>query len=361
MTPDEMQMKIAEMLEGKLKELDLSNAVSSILAKRLDEMGIKRPGDLPPVDEKDWNMSRKAEDFFRGVVFGRRTCVHPTNVKALSEGTDSAGGYLVPTEYIAELVKRLPELSELYPYVRNIPVKSNAGTMPALLTDIEMSWDEAENAALDETDPVFTQVSYSIHRCNALSKMSAELVEDADPGMIGVITELFTEAVAAERDKMIATGNGSTQPQGLASATVSVVSVSGSITFAKLREIEFLLKKKYRKGARWVVGNTALRYVMSLKDDNGRPLFNGGNIDAGVQPTLLGYPISQQDDLASTEMYLGDLKRYLWFDRRKVTIGQTDVGGDAFAYNQVWTKLIERCDGKLALGEAFVKGVAITG
>jgi len=110
--------------------------------------------------------------------------------KALSEGTPSAGGYLVPDSYRAELVARLPELSDLYPHVRVIPVDSDAGSMPSLATDVTITWGRAENEAITETDPAFGQVSWSIVNMSALTYLSRELVSDGNPGLIGVITEL---------------------------------------------------------------------------------------------------------------------------------------------------------------------------
>ena len=74
-----------------------------------------------------------------------------------------------------------------------------------------------------------------------------------------------------------------------------------------------------------------------------------------------GSTVSQQDDLADSVIFIGDLSNYLWFDRGEMGIESTNEGGDAFANHQTWIKVWERVDGKVALPEAFVKGTGITG
>jgi len=281
--------------------------------------------------------------------------------KALSEGTPSAGGYLVPDSYRAELVARLPELSDLYPHVRVIPVDSDAGSMPSLATDVTITWGRAENEAITETDPAFGQVSWSIVNMSALTYLSRELVSDGNPGLIGVITELFSDAIAAERDKKIALGTNSSQPEGILSATgVSTVSgCSGALTYNKLVSLKFALARKYHRNARWLMNETSLGWVHKISDDNGMPILHDALISDDV-PRILGLPFSTQADIDDGLIVIGDLSRYFWFDRRRMEIETTTSGGDTFKKHQVGIKVVERVDGAVALGEAFKKSGVFT-
>ena len=283
--------------------------------------------------------------------------------KALSEGTDSAGGYLVPNEYRAELIRRVPELSELFPHVRRIPVISDSGQYPKLSTDVNITWGRAENAALTATDPVFTNLSWTVRNMSAVTTLSRELVSDANPNIVETITQLFSEAVSAERDKMIAIGggSGSSQPEGIYSAAgLSSVAVGGALTYAKLVELKFALSRKYHRNARWVLNSTNLQRITGITDDNGQPIFRDALV-AGETPRILGKEYAVQDDLPDAAILFGDLSQYFWFDREAMAIESTSTGGDAFVKHQVAVKVIERCDGKLALAEAFVKATGITG
>ena len=203
----------------------------------------------------------------------------------------------------------------------------------------------AESDAVTETDPAFTHLAWTVRNMSAITYLSRELVSDANPGIVETITALFSEAVAAERDKMIALGNGSSQPEGIYSASgVAGVAVNGALTYAKLVELKFALKRKYHRTARWVFNSTNLQRITGLTDDNHLPIFRDALV-AGETPRILGKEYSVQDDLPSAVIFFGDLSQYLWFDRERMVIESTTTGGDTFKKHQVAVKLVERCDG----------------
>lgn len=292
--------------------------------------------------------------------------------KALSEGVSSAGGNLVPTEFRSEIIARLPEEAELAPFVRVVPVRAQSGSIPSLSSDISILWrggstSPAENQTFHESEPALGTVSWSLKRADAITRISRELVSDSQPPVIEFITRLFQEAIARERDRMIAVGSGAgatagTQPVGLENTALpesNILSVGGALTFAKLVSLEHALKRKYRQRARWVMNSNNLHRAFALTDTTGRPLFTREYSAGAPQAMLMGYPVSVQDDLADGNIFFGDLSCYIWFDREEMGIESTSAGGDAFANHQVWVKVWERADGKLAIPEAFVKGTGI--
>jgi len=359
---DKLAAEISARMGGQL-----GSVVTDLVHEKLHELGLtavdRKHGIFPGVDGADSPTRTPAE---RARAFLRSAILHTEPAdeivrKALSEGTDSAGGYLVPSEYRAELIRRLPELSELYPFVRRVPVISDSGEYPKLDTDVTITWGRAENEAITETSPVFAHLQWTVRNMSAITYLSRELVSDANPNIVDTITSLFSEAVAAERDRMIAIGNGSNQPQGIYSAAgVESVAVNGALTYAELVEIKFALSRKYHRNARWVLNSTNLQRITSITDDNNQPIFRDALV-AGESPRILGKEYSVQDDLPDSVIFFGDLSHYLWFDREQMLIESTTTGGDTFRKHQVAVKVVERCDGKLALAEAFVKGTGITG
>ena len=345
---------VSDLVQEKLNDLGLT----SVDRKHGMFPGIPGAGDDAP--GMVLTKAERARAFLRSAIFHSEPGDEIVR-KALSEGTNNAGGYLVPTEYRAELIKRLPELSELFPFVRKVPVITDAGEYPKLDTDVTITWGRSENAAVTETDPVFAHLTWTVRNMSAITYLSRELVSDANPGIIETITSLFSEAVAAERDKMIAIGDGSTQPEGIYSAAgLSSVAVGGSLTYAKLVELKFELKRKYHRNARWLLSSTNLQRVTSITDDDNLPIFRDALV-AGESPRILGRPYSIQDDLPDSVIFFGDLSHYLWFDRERMIIESTSTGGNTFAKHQVAVKVVERCDGKLGITEAFVKATGVTG
>ncbi len=348
---DRVGPMVVEILDEKIKSLGLD---------RVDRKHGIFP-DAEAVRGSDLSRAGKAKLFLKGAILHCDPGVETVR-KALSEGSDGAGGYLVPAEYREELVKRLPELSELFPHVRKVPVASDSGDYPKLSGDVSITWGRAENAGLTETDPTFTQVTWTVQNMSAITYMSRELACDSNPNIVDTITDLFSEAVAAERDKVIAVGKtGDSQPEGIYSASgLSSVATVGTLSYADLVEIKYTLKRKYQRNARWVMNSTNMQRITALTDDNGQPLIRDA-MWAGAKPHILGNEFSVQDDLPDDIILFGDLSQYYWFDREQMVIESTSTGGDTFKKHQVAIKVVERCDGKLALAEAFVKGAGITG
>jgi HK97 family phage major capsid protein len=297
--------------------------------------------------------------FFKAVLGGDLL-----QAKDLSGSTPSAGGVLVPEGFRQEVIRRLPEAAELAPHVRTVPVTTDTGSMPSLTTDISVTWRSAggsENTAFGATDPVLGSVSWALKRADAITKLSRELVADGGPSVVQFVTDLFREAIARERDRVIAVGDGAAEPQGIAGTTLGAVAIDAAIDFGGLVAIEQSLPRKYRRRARWLMSGTNLQRIYSLADTQGRPIFVRDMVGGVPEARLLGYPVSQQDDLPDDTVWFGDLGYYLWFDRNEMGIESTNAGGDAFANHQTWIKVWERVDGKLGLPEAFVKGTGITG
>lgn len=338
---------MAEVVDQKIKDLGLD---------RVDRKFSLFPGTEDPAS----GTATRAAAFLRAAILHSEP-VDGVVRKALSEGSDGAGGYLVPTEYRGELLRRLPELSELYPFVRTVPVITDSGDYPKLSTDVTITWGRAENDDLTDTDPTFDHLTWTVRNMSAITYMSRELASDANPGIVQTVIDLFSEAVAAERDKMIAIGDGSTQPGGIYSASgLTAIAVDGALSYAKLVEIKYGLARRYHRNARWVMSSANLQRVTGLIDDNGQPIMRDALV-AGETPIILGKPFSVQDDLPDHTLFFGDLSQYMWFDRQRMIIESTTTGGDTFKKHQVAIKVVERCDGKLALSEAFVKGTGITG
>jgi HK97 family phage major capsid protein len=348
-----------DQLEGFVGEI--SEKMEPMIQKSIRDFTESFSANLPAGNKamcltgKEASKESEVAGFFKAMLNGDHY-----SAKALSGSTDSAGGYLVPAGFRDEVVARLADSAELAPYVRTVPVSSDAGSIPSLATDISVTWRNAatsENTSFGESSPVFSSIAWALKRADAFTKISRELVADSAPSIIDFITNLFREAISKERDRVIAVGDGSTEPEGLSvNTSIDEVTIDTSVSFADLVELEQSLKRKYRRNARWIMNGTNLQSIYSLTDSQGQPIFMRDVVGGIPESRILGYQVSQQDDLADDTIIFGDLSYYLWFDRGEMGIESTTEGGDAFANHQTWIKVWERVDGKVALPEAFIKG-----
>ena len=121
--------------------------------------------------------------WIRGTVFRReddlRWCrEHGMEARALNEGSNSAGGYLVPDEFAARVIRlvedygTMPGACERVTLARdvmNIP-KRNSGTTAYFV---------GEGSAITESEPTFSQVTLNAVKLAVATRLSSEVLEDS--------------------------------------------------------------------------------------------------------------------------------------------------------------------------------------
>ena len=367
LTPEEAldPAAIAAALQEKMGP-QIAEIVASAVDAKVKEFGLDKvdlkhgmfPG-LVDVGEGD-SLDVRMGKMYRLAI----TAPAAFEVKAMSEGTTTAGGYLVPDDERMEIIKRAVALTQLYPTCKRYQTTRDAVKTPSLTTDVEVSWDEAENASFDESDPALGQTSFTIHRMNALTYFSRELVADSVINVVEMVRELFAETVGAERDKMIVVGDGSNQPEGIFSASgITTVSAIGDVGYATLLEMDETVLEQYRTDPTccWITNQTVRRYLRGITDDNDRPLFESP-FERGAPYMFMDHPIHVNANVPTGEIWLGPLSKYWVMDREQLGFETTTTGGDTFKKHQVALKLWERWDGKLTYKTScMVKGTGITG
>src|SRR4030095_1274621 len=97
-------------------------------------------------------------DVLRALITGPR---NELERRALSEGTDSAGGYTVPDILMARWIDRLRNaLTVVQAGAVTVPLTSDVTKIARLLTDPPPAWG-AENAPVAESDPVLEAVTFA--------------------------------------------------------------------------------------------------------------------------------------------------------------------------------------------------------
>lgn len=349
LTPEQLTDLVAAQIEKAVKDLGLD---------KIDKkFGVMPNEEDPNGDEfKDLKPAEKVQKFFKALVFK-----DTATIKALGEGTDSAGGYLVPEEFKAMLIEALPDYTVMRPVVTVMPVSTLTGHIPTLTGKPGAEWG-TENTAMNEQTAQFGEVLYTLNRLQSLIPMSRELVADANIDMVQLLTRLFAEAFAAEEDRAMTAGTGTGQPKGFTTETISSTTIAGaSLAYVDVAGLLSLLKTQYRRRAVFMTSPKGMQLLRQLVDGNGRPLlFTPADSDVS---TLFGKPVIENVNIAEnlgansdeTEIYFGDFKYYYLFDRGEYSVESTMDGYGAFEKHQVVLKAFNRLDGKLGLTEGLVK------
>lgn len=221
--------------------------------------------------------------------------------RAQSEGTNSAGGYLVPRGFRQKLVERMKEFGGLAQEVEVLNTsEGNAIDYPTVDDTANIGEIVAEGGTFAAgADLVFGTRTLSAFKYmgggagNLPLKVSWELAQDSAFPLPEFVSRKLGERIARVQAVHFVTGTGTGQPQGI----VTPITTSGTITtisYAELLTTFLALDPAYRANAKWLMNDATYGSILALVDTTGRPIVNPSTesiAGAPGQMQLLGKPV----------------------------------------------------------------------
>ncbi len=172
-----------------------------------------------------WAAARKPDDemaqlstgrFLRSMLLG---ATNDLERRALSEGTDSAGGYTVPSILSAQLIDALRAESVVFRAgAQIVPLTSDSHSIAAVAADPMPAWRD-ENASVAESEPTFRNVPMRPKSLAVLTRLSRELFEDS-LNLEQELPRILAAALAVELDRVALLGTGTApEPRGIANTS----------------------------------------------------------------------------------------------------------------------------------------------
>ena len=226
----------------------------------------------------------------------------------LTVGTDSAGGFLKPTDHLG---------GEFIDALRANLVTSSLGArmmqgltgdvaIPALNAKTSVGF-VAENAAPGaEGAPTFRQVTMSPKTLVQYVDISRKLSMQSDPSVEQIIRDDMTRQFAAKIDEVAIEGGGSNEPTGITQTSgigsVAMGTNGGAITYAKLVDLEKEVAIDNALGGS-LAFLTNPKVVGAMRQTPRQASGVEGNFILNDSNTLLGY------NVASTTLVPSDLTK----------------------------------------------------
>lgn len=249
---------------------------------------------------------------------------------AQEESTDSKGGYLVPTEFLPEILRIVGEFGVARSLCRIIPMqrmdmdisKKNAGPT--------ISWPD-EGIEVTPAGVTFGTVKLTAKKLMALDEVTLELRDDSAVDLASYLIDIFSEAVAEEEDKQAfnstAPFTGLCQNTDIPVYTLATTSFTGKLGYDDFVMLMHTPDKNVRMRGSYLFSSDVFAEVQKIKNSQGTPLFNPG-LAAGAPGTILGRPyvVSHvmpgwaNDGANKPVAAYGDFRRYLLGDRRTMTV-----------------------------------------
>ena len=275
------------------------------------------------------------------------------SMKAAVEDTETSGGFSVPEDFQANVLKKTPGLSSLWDNVRHQATSRDVLVWPMIryTTDNKytaphrLTWTgdvPSSSSVADVTDETWGQARIPVNLGMAGQRLSLSLMEDSAVDIMGVTQGLFRENIMQDIEYYLAQGTGGGQPEGItvnATARTNYVFAGTTTTFTadQMKAVYFGVPAQYRMQGSWVMSSVTALALNQLKDANNRYIWEdkdmfGGGL-GGVQldgivipvPRLLGAPVHFSEQMPSIAsgaypVVFGDLKGYIVADRVGMTV-----------------------------------------
>lgn len=276
--------------------------------------------------------------------------------RAQGTNVDSAGGYLVPEEFMAQIIEARQFFGGMR-QARSTIIATSSGNNVLIPTDDDTANTGAlvgENAPQTEQDVTFGQVMLNSYIYSSkIVRVSRNLLQDSEFPLAPFLSRKFGQRIGRITNTHFTTGDGASKPEGVVEgATLGKTGAAGqttSIISDDLFDLEHAVDRDYRQNAEWMMSDTMLRELKKLKDGEGRPLWVPG-LQVGGPDRLLGYPYIVNNDVAvpaasAKSLLFGDFSLYYIRDAGGITVLRLD---ERYAENlQVAFLAFSRHDGKL--------------
>ena len=327
--------------------------------------------------------------------------LNPQEQKALSEGSDSAGGFTVPVDIQATIGGRVAQtsvmnrLASVATTMRDswakpmIAPNSTSASRNIYSNNFVADW-VGETPSQSSIDASFEMFQVSIKKLRAYTLLSNDLISDSVGSLISDLTRSGGDAIALKEDEAFIAGAGTglvplgilnhplartaTSSDGMAydvegstSNTISN-SVSDAGSAPKIKQLVYRLPSQYAANATWIMRRTVQGAIAGLVDANGRPFWNSYLESGFSRPQMLieGFPVENSEFVgadgsvsttaATTPLIFGDISAYQIVRRNQLSVrvlterfGDTDqtglflfvrVGGGLWNYDAIRTGYI---------------------
>ena len=350
---DRMEADVVN-LGKEIERLERQAAIDAELARATSKPITNRPNGRIDGETKT---GRASDEYKRAFWNGMRNRISYEVQNALSIGTDSEGGYLVPDEYEKKLVESLQDEVFFRSLATVIRTSSGDRKIPIVTSKGEAAWID-EEGQFPESDESFGQTSIGAYKLATMIKVSDELLNDSVFNIEQYISKEFGRRIGAKEEEAFFVGDGQGKPIGLFNTTggaeTGVTAATVSITFDDVMDLYYSLRAPYRNKASWLLNDSTVKAIRKLKDGNGNYIWQP-SVREGEPDRILNRPYRTSiyvPELAEGKrvMAFGDYSYYWIADRQGRSFKR--LNELYAATGQVGFLACERVDGKLILSEA---------
>jgi HK97 family phage major capsid protein len=280
--------------------------------------------------------------------FAARNKVSPKEVHALLSNDGTLGGFLVPEDWRAQVIKAEAGYTVLAPLCRIENTNSDALIFPKIKPHTSDSrrtsgftgtWRNqgyvtGGTAPTVQNQPTFQRERIPVHDWQPDAvEVSMQLLEDSGANVEGIVADSIGECLAFDKDDAILAGTGVAQPEGVLNAGISTVNSGDAdgIAYGGIIGLYTSVPAQYRQRSNWIMASRTLGAVIQLNTGTGGVYLFPPN---QWNDTILNRPVKFLDygmDTATAEggttftageypIIFGDFSRYIIAQRAALRV-----------------------------------------
>lgn len=358
-----------EELGQRAERLERQAALEAELGESTGDAHRPPPGDGAGGGEsRTGRGSAEYRAAFQAYLRGGMREMRPQEERALQADVDTQGGYLVPDQFVSDLIKGLDNAVYIRQWATSYQVP-NADSLGVPTLDADPSdptWTSEIGTGTEDSTMKFGDRQLRPHPLAKRIKVSRTLLRKA-PQVEGLVRDRLAYKFGVVMENAYLNGDGAGKPLGVFTASANGIPTSRDVAtgneattmkFAGLIAAKFALKQPYWARAKWLFHRDGVKQLVSLVDGEGQFLWRE-SVRAGEPDTLLGLPVFMSEYAPNTftsGLYvgiLGDWSNYWIADALDMDLQRLD---ELYSEtNQVGFIGRMESDGMPVLAEAFAR------
>lgn len=358
-----------EELGQRAERLERQAALEAELGESTGDAHRPSPGDGAGGGEsRTGRGSAEYRAAFQAYLRGGMREMRPQEERALQADVDTQGGYLVPDQFVSDLIKGLDNAVYIRQWATSYQVP-NADSLGVPTLDADPSdptWTSEIGTGTEDSTMKFGDRQLRPHPLAKRIKVSRTLLRKA-PQVEGLVRDRLAYKFGVVMENAYLNGDGAGKPLGVFTASANGIPTSRDVAtgneattmkFAGLIAAKFALKQPYWARAKWLFHRDGVKQLVSLVDGEGQFLWRE-SVRAGEPDTLLGLPVFMSEYAPNTftsGLYvgiLGDWSNYWIADALDMDLQRLD---ELYSEtNQVGFIGRMESDGMPVLAEAFAR------
>lgn len=358
------------LVRGLDEPSDLEQAINGAYLKMVLTRGGTKPIPKMQMTDHDWELIFHAAENCKwaGVLGGEESAesasvynrkLHPHEQKQLIDDAISGGLEMAPIFFDDQVILTPLQFGELFPSVNLVNIARGRRIESATMANQTVAWGGGDDnlVALFNTAAFVAAFDTTIHVVDGAIEVGLDFMSDSPIDVASIIVQQYGNRLQEELDRVIAIGNGATEPEGImnAAGTTAVAMGGAAPTIGQYEQLLFAVPKQFKRGFAtnrilYAANETSYRRARAIAvgATDARRLFGMTHEDY----MLFGHPYAIVTTMANTQIFFANMARYRMYRRMGMVIKQTTEGRTLTRSNLLLILMRARYGGQLEDGLA---------